>query len=259
VNHVVTPTAGLRVVIIDDDRATAQLIQSQLAAVGYTGELCLEPERAVEMVAELQPQVVTLDLLMKPVNGWEILLQLKNDPRTRHIPVIVVSVVDQPGMGISLGADEFLVKPVHKEALVKAVQRCLESRGAATPERPILVVDDDKATREIIAEMLKAQDYPVTTAADGAQARETVAKALPALVILDLMLPKVSGFELLAEWRASSRTADLPVFVLTSKDLTRDEEKYLRAQTESLLRKEQTWQEDLLKQLIRVLPQSTPA
>lgn len=244
-----------RIVIIEDDRTTAQLIQSQLAAAGYEAELCLEPQRALQMVAELQPQAVTLDLLMKPVNGWEILLELKNDMRTNHIPVIVVTVVDQPGMGITFGADEFLVKPVQKEALLGAVKRCLETRGGAAPARPILVVEDDRATREIIAELLSTQANPVTTAADGAQAREQVARSLPALVILDLLLPEVSGFELLAEWRSNPRTADLPVFVLTSKDLSREEEKYVRAHAESLLRKQQSWQEDLLKQLSRVMPQ----
>jgi len=119
----------------------------------------------------------------------------------------------------------------------------------------ILVVEDDTATREIIAELLTAQGYAVTTAADGAQGRNQVASSVPALVILDLVLPKFNGFELLADWRSNPRTADLPVFVLTSKDLSREEEKYLRAHAESLLRKQQSWQDDLLKQLSRVMPQ----
>jgi len=98
----------------------------------------------------------------------------------------------------------------------------------------------------------------VTTAADGAQARAQVAASLPELVILDLLLPEVSGFELLGEWRASPRTADLPVFVLTSKDLSREEQTYLRAHTESLLLKQQPWQEALVKQLERVMPPGMP-
>jgi len=247
--------AEQRIVVIEDDRATSQLIRTQLMAAGYAVEACLEPQRALQMVADLQPQAVTLDLLMKPVNGWEILLELKGDLRTKHIPVVVVTVVDQPGMGITLGADEFLVKPVQKEALLRAVQRCLAKRGGTLSARTILAVEDDTGTREIIAELLTAQGYAVTTAADGAQAREQVANTLPALVILDLMLPHVSGFELLADWRSNPRTADLPVFVLTSKDLTRDEETYLRAHAESLLRKNQSWEGDLLKQVSRVMPQ----
>jgi CheY-like chemotaxis protein len=195
---------------------------------------------------------------MKPVNGWEVLSELKRDPRTAAIPVIVVSIVDQPSMGALLGADEYLVKPVDKAALLGALDRCLSRRAAPTPTRPILVVEDDTPTREFVTEMLTAQGYAVATAADGAEARAHVAASLPELVILDLILPKVSGFELLGEWRADPRTADLPVFVLTSKDLSQEEKSYLRAHAESLLHKQEPWQEALVKRLQRVMAQSQP-
>jgi CheY-like chemotaxis protein len=205
------------------------------------------------MIAEFRPDVITLDLLMKPSNGWEILLQIKRDPLTANIPVIVVSIVDQPAIATTLGADEYLVKPIDKASLLAAVRRCVASNRAAPLRRPILVVEDDTPTREIIAELLAAQRYPVITAEDGAQARAQVAAALPELVILDLIIPKVSGFELLAEWRANPRTADLPVFVLTNKDLDGQEEEYLRNHAESLFRKQQPWQQALTEQLRRVL------
>ena len=190
---------------------------------------------------------------MQPVHGLEILLQLKNDPRTSKIPVIVVTIVDQPGVGTALGADEYLIKPVDKATLLAAVERCLSSRGGAAPRRSILVVEDDVSTLEIIVELLKAYGYAVSTATDGAQARASVEKSLPELVILDLVLPKMSGFELLDEWRSNPRTADLSVFVLTSKDLTKEEERYLHAHAESLFRKHNAWQDPLIKQLERVI------
>src|SRR6267378_1946418 len=90
-----------------------------------------------------QPDAITLDLLMQPVHGLEVLLQLKNDPRTSKIPVIIVTIVDQPGVGSALGADEYLIKPVDKATLLAAVERCLKSRGGAAPARSILVVEDD--------------------------------------------------------------------------------------------------------------------
>lgn len=242
-----------KVLVIEDDRDSAQVIQSYLTSSGYESLSCEQPQNAAKMVAEFRPDVITLDLLMTPSNGWEVLLQLKRDPRTANIPVIVVSIVDQPAIATTLGADEYLVKPVDKESLLAAVRRCLASNRGAPSQRPILVVEDDTPTREVIAELLTAQGYPVTTADDGAQARAQVAAALPELVILDLILPKVSGFDLLAEWRANPRTADLPVFVLTSKDLNGQEEQYLRKHAESLFHKQQPWQQALTEQLQRVL------
>jgi signal transduction histidine kinase/DNA-binding response OmpR family regulator len=241
-----------KILIVEDDVATAHLIKAQLTSSGYQVISCGEPQRAHEMAAEVQPEAITLDLLMNPTSGWEILLRLKNDPRTSSIPVIVVTIVDSPTAGVALGADEYLVKPVDKAVLLAAVERCLELRGSSTPA-PILVVEDDLPTREIIAALLKTKGYLVTTAADGESARARVAASLPSLVILDLMLPKVSGFELLAEWRADRRTSELPIFVLTNKDLTAQERTYLNANAQSLLNKQESWQEALLRQLQRVV------
>ena len=241
-----------RILVIEDDRATAQLIHSQLSSAGYQVTLCEEPQKAVEIAAQLQPNAITLDIVMKPKNGWEILIQLKRDPRTAQIPLIVVSIVDQPSMGTLLGADEYLVKPVDKMTLLGAIERHVRSHPDIKPGRSILVVEDDAPTREFIAEMLTTHGFAVTTAADGAQARAQVAAALPELVILDMMLPEVSGFELLGEWRASLRTASLPVFVLTSKDLSQEEQGYLRTHAEALLRKQEPWRDALLRQLERI-------
>jgi len=215
--------------------------------------LCDHPQRALEMAAELQPSAVTLDILMKPVNGWEVLPNLKSDLRTSRIPVIVVTVVDQPTTGALLGADEYVVKPVDKATLLAAVERCLNQRGRIGRARPILVVEDDTPTREFVAELLSKNGYLVGTAADGAEARARVAASVPELVILDLILPEVSGFQLLAEWRMDSRTVDLPIFVLTSKDLTLEERDYIRKNTGALFQKQERWQEALIRQLQRAV------
>jgi signal transduction histidine kinase/DNA-binding response OmpR family regulator len=242
-----------RILIVEDDDLTVQLIKSHLTSAGYEVMVCSEPSRALAIAAALQPDAITLDLVMKPTSGWEILVQLKNQSSTANIPVIVISIVDQRAGGTWLGADEFLIKPVNKPVLLAAVERCLASHGGKAPSRPILVVEDDAAAREVIVEVLTSEGYAVITAADGAQARLLVATSLPELVILDLMLPKVSGFELIADWRSNPRTADLPVFVLSSKDLTPEEESYIRQQSEYLFRKQDSWQESLARQLRRVV------
>ena len=242
-----------KILVIEDDRDAVLLIQANLASAGYETIVCDRPQDAVKIVAEVKPDVITLDLLMKPSSGWEVLLKLKGNPQTTNIPIIVISIVDQPAIGTTFGADEYLVKPVDKASLLAAVRRCLGLKQGVASQRPILVVEDDTATREIVAELLTAQGYGVTTAKDGKEARAQMASSLPELVILDLVLPEVSGFELLAEWRSNPRTADLPVFVLTSKELTGEEEKYLRKHAESLFHKQQSWQQELSQQLQRVL------
>jgi PAS domain S-box-containing protein len=243
-----------RILVLEDDPAAEQIITTHLSSSGYEVAHCGKSQHAAAMAANLRPDAITLDLLMRPTNGWEVLLQLKSDPRTASIPVIVVTVVDQPAVGAILGADEYLVKPVQKQALLAAVDRCV--KGVTSPTRTILLVEDDGPTREVVTELLTGEGYDVRTAADGAEARASVATELPELVILDLMLPKVSGFELLSEWRTDPRTAELPVFVLTSKDLNREEEKYLRTNIEFLFRKEQPWRDALTKQLHRLVPQA---
>ncbi|MGH9731171.1 MAG: response regulator [Candidatus Acidiferrales bacterium] len=242
-----------RILVVEDDLAAAQLLQSHLAAAGYGVVLCGRPEQALEMAAELQPSAVTMDIMMKPVNGWELLSSLKSDPRTARVPVVMVTIVDQPATGSLLCADEFIVKPVEKAILLSAVQRCLNHRGRVGPARPILVVEDDTPTREFVAELLSKHGYVVSTAPDGAAARAQVAASLPELVVLDLILPEVSGFQLLAEWRLDSRTADLPVFVLTSKDLTAKEKDYIHANAGALFQKGEQWQDALLRQLQRAV------
>ncbi|HET6929977.1 MAG TPA: PAS domain S-box protein [Candidatus Acidoferrum sp.] len=249
-----SPRSIPRILVVEDDPAAGQLIQSQLASSGYEAVKCDQPERVTDLAAELMPDAITLDLIMKPVHGLEVLRRLKNDPRTALIPVIVVTIVDQPAIGTAFGADEYLLKPVEKTTLLAAVERCLQSRGGGAPKKNILVVEDDLPTLEMIVELLRAKGYDVSVATDGEQARVRVSQALPELVILDLLLPNVSGFELLHEWRSNPRTADLPVFVLTSKDLTKEEREYLRVHSESLFRKQDSWREPLIQQLGRVMP-----
>jgi PAS domain S-box-containing protein len=243
-----------RILVLEDDPVAAHLLETYLTSVGYEVLLCHDSGRALEIATEMQPQAITMDIVMKPVNGWELLSQLKSDPRTEKIPVIIVSIVDQPTTGALLGADEYIVKPVDKTTLLTAINSCMGRQGHSRQMRPILVVDDDAPTREFIAELLVKHGYAVGTAANAAEARVRVANSMPELVILDLVMPDVSGFQLLAEWRANVSTADLPVFVLTSKDLAMQELDYLCKHAGALSRKQESWQDALLRQLNRAVP-----
>jgi signal transduction histidine kinase/DNA-binding response OmpR family regulator len=247
-----------RILVIDDDYPAAQLLESQLSSVGYEVVLCEQPTRAVEMAASLQPAAITLDIVMKPVNGWDVLSSLKNDPRTKDIPVVVVTIVDQKSTGALLGANEYIVKPVDRVALLAAVERCLRPHRQEGKPHPILVVEDDPPTREFIAEVLCRQGYVVTVAADGSQAHAQLRAALPDAVVLDLILPDISGLQLLAEWRANPRTADVPVLVLTSKDLTPDEKNYLRQNAEAFFNKQDDWEGSLIRSMQRAAPLPVP-
>ena len=247
-----------KILVVEDDAVSADLIQSHLTSSGYEVVVCKNSQFAVAMAAELQPRAITLDILMTPVTGWDLLVKLRNDARTAEIPIIVVTIVDQRSLGTTLGADEYLVKPVERASLLAAVERCMGSRRRSAPNNDVLVVEDDPQTREVLSEMLTEQGYQVSTAEDGAQARDKIARALPALVILDLILPKMSGFQLLSEWRSALRTAEMPVFVLTNKDLSSEEESYLRAHAQSLVKKQVYWKDTLLVQIRRVMEQGRP-
>jgi signal transduction histidine kinase/CheY-like chemotaxis protein len=249
------PNSLAKILVVEDDASAAYLLESQLSSAGYRVAVCKDPQRAVEMAVEVQPDVITLDVVMLPLNGWDVLSKLKSDPRTANIRVVMVTVMDQRNTGLLLGADEYIVKPVDKSVLLGAVERCLNhGNSAASSSRSILVVEDDSPTREFIVELLSNHGYAVTSAADGVHARVRVKTHQPHLVILDLNLPEVSGFGLIAEWRKSADTAALPIIVLTNKDLTNDEREYLRTNTEALLSKHDPWRKELLRQVRQATP-----
>ena len=204
------------------------LLETQLVSAGYGSRCAPEPQRAVEMAAELQPAAVTMDIIMKPINGWQILTALKSDPRTAQIPVIVVTIVDQPSTGALLGADEYIVKPVEKAGSIIRRGPLLERSRRARTQNQSWSWKIIRPRASLLPSLSCSADTSWTSRPMEQRLARESPEGLPELVILDLILPDVSGFELLAEWRGNSSTADLPVFVLTSKDLTPRKENYLQ-------------------------------
>jgi PAS domain S-box-containing protein len=245
--------AHQRILVIEDDPAAARLISAQLQTAGYVVEACLRSQDALLAAVERQPDLITLDVIMAPINGWQLLLQLKQHPATRHIPVVLLTIVDQPAMGLTLGASEYLVKPVEREALLSAVARCLGANAGG--KRRVLLVEDDPHLGEFVRESLQEAGYDVGWAQTVGDARRLAAEQSPALVVLDLILPDASGFQLLGEWRAQPELHHVPVVVLTGKELSSGESAYLSGHTSLVFQKQRPWQQELLAEIRRLIPE----
>jgi len=176
---------------------------------------------------------------------------LKKTPVTASIAVIVVTVVDEPKVGLALGAAEYLLKPVDKEVLLEAVRRYIGpgSNGPAT----VLVVDDEADTRELLKEMLESDHYITVLAANGKEALEALAQGSVSAVLLDLVMPEMDGFELLLRMKEDFALRNIPVLVLTAKDLTDEEIEMLHHETIGLLKKRREWKKQLLGDLRRAV------
>jgi signal transduction histidine kinase/CheY-like chemotaxis protein/HAMP domain-containing protein len=221
-----------RVLVIDDDPVAREMIGVQLAH-GYQVFKLSDSRLALEKAREHRPDVIILDIMMPHQDGWEVLKLLKADPETKDIPVVVCSILREQNMALTLQADEYLAKPVDREELRRAVEQF------APPGGKVLAVDDDPDALEIVRRMLGGMAYRVTTAPDGRMGLAAVQDQSPDVVVLDLMMPGLSGFEVLAALRADPRTANIPVVIVTAKDLTIEEQLQLQAEAATLLQKGQ--------------------
>jgi CheY-like chemotaxis protein len=176
-------------------------------------------------VRRLNPAGVVLDILLPGIDGWDVLAQLKADPETAAIPVVVVSMLDERGRGFALGATEYLVKPVGKEQLLAALYR-----AAAMPEqkRTVVAIDDDPLAVELVRASLQPEGWTVLGAATGQEGLALIKDHQPAAVLLDLLMPGMDGFEVVEALRADPETKSVPVVILTSKSMTRQDKERLQ-------------------------------
>ena len=256
-----TPAAGpvpgqvpvaVPVLVIDDDPAVLDLMTRFLQREGFAVRTAPDGETGLRLAAELRPSAILLDILMPHVDGWAVLSRLKADPALSSIPVVVVSFVDERGLGYSLGAADYLVKPVEWDHLKRSLDALApEGRG------DVLVVDDDEDTRDRLHAMLTRAGWSVQTAADGRTALQKVAAARPAVILLDLMMPGMDGFAVLKELRNSPDWAGIPVLVVTAMDMTRADRERLGPQA-ALIRKDSADMRDLLAEVRRAAGQAPP-
>lgn len=227
-------TPGKKILIVDDDRSVHDVLRQTLTKEGYSLLHAYDGEEALKMVREAKPDVITLDVMMPKVDGWSVLGQLKSDAELSRIPVIMLTVVDERTMGYSLGASEYMTKPVNRKRLIELVERF----ASMSPEQIILVVDDDPDVRAVVRATTEKTGLQTAEASNGKEALDWLNRnPLPALVLLDLMMPVMDGFEFLDRIRSNPATASLPVVVLTAKDLTEAERRTVNERTLLVLSK----------------------
>jgi signal transduction histidine kinase/CheY-like chemotaxis protein len=237
-SSLVAPSAPFSppVLVVEDDPDIAAVLRTYLESDGYTVEVASDGHQAIQAAREHRPFAITLDISLPKLDGWSVLNALKREPATADIPVIVVSIVDNKDFGMVLGATEYLVKPIDHERL-RGILRELGPAPQAG-DATILVVDDDPAVCDVLGSSLSSDGWRVLTAGDGEAALEAVAAEHPRAIVLDLMMPRVDGFDVLQSIRANPQTRDLPVIVVTAKDLTEHDRERLGGAAQRVLTKQ---------------------
>ncbi|WP_110514397.1 ATP-binding response regulator [Herpetosiphon llansteffanensis] len=241
--------ASIEIVVIDDNPDAHETFRVMLESGGYRVHSVLDSRLAISTIKQIEPRLIITDVQMPNLDGWELLAQIKNDPTIAHIPIVVCSVVDQGTIGLVLGARKHIVKPVREEVLLAIVQECVE------PTAEILVVDDNPDARQVIQHILAARDYAMSEAADGVEALTLIAQSKPDLVILDLMMPNMDGFEVLEALRNNPNYADIPVIIVSAKDLDQQEHDWLRTRAQGVIAKRQLSEEEFLRRINEIFNQ----
>ena len=244
------------VLIIDDEQNARDLLERGLAKEGFTVITAKGGEEGVRMVQERQPDVITLDVLMPGMDGWAVLKALKAEDSTRDIPVIMISMVDDKDMGYALGATDFLSKPFDREKLSALLKRyAVHARTSS-----VLVVEDDPAMREMARRTMEQEHWKVFEAENGKVGLDQLARHEVDLILLDLMMPEMDGFEFVTELRKNEKWRVVPVVVVTAKDLTPDDRIRLDGHVKKVFQKGTFSREDLAREIRQVVAtKATPA
>ena len=242
------------VLVIDDDATARELISDHLKAGGFSVVTAAGGVEGIKLAKELQPTAITLDVMMPDLDGWSVLAALRQNPELADIPVIMVSIVDDKRRGIALGAAGYLTKPIDRERLLQLVRRF----QAPTRATRVLMVEDDASQRERMLGWLERPHWIVREAANGREALDLLREEKPDVILLDLMMPEMDGFEVVAALQGDKDWRDIPVIVITSLDLDAKDRERLNSGVQSVLVKEKFRPEDLVER-IRQLSQIAPA
>jgi adenylate cyclase len=243
------PGGGRVVLAIDDDPDVILLLKENLADAGYRVVGASNCADGLRLARELKPSAITLDIVMPETDGWQVLHGLKADPATREIPVLLLSVVDQKDLGYRLGAADYLLKPFERDDLLAALHR------VAPRCRSLLVVDDDPHVADLVRQSLEDEPYQIDAAADGLAALEAIGQRRPDVILLDLLMPRMDGFEVIASLQQDPERRDIPVIVLTAKTLTPQERRSLKEHALAVIQKGALDRDALMAELKQILPE----
>src|SRR5215831_6454193 len=229
------------VLVVDDDPTVLSLLAKILEKEGYRVISARNGVEALALAREHRPQAITLDVLMPRMDGWGTLKELKADAELRDIPVIMVTMLDERGMAIPLGAADYMTKPVDRQRLTAILRDHCGGSGTS-----VLVVEDDLPSREALCRSLASMGYTAHAAVNGRSGLDWLAHhPAPSLILLDLMMPEMDGFEFLRELRQRPAFADVPVIVVTAKELSAEDIRILSGQTERIIAKDQAYLTEL--------------
>ena len=246
-------TDARTVLLVEDDEHSIELLSLYLQDSGFDVVVARSGEEGLAVARRLRPQGIVLDILLPGLDGWEFLARSKVDPAIAEIPVIIVSMVDERGRGLALGAADYLVKPIARGDLLGAL-----SRVTGASQATVLTIDDDPMALELANAVLEPAGYMVLTARTGSNGVALARSAQPDVILLDLVMPEVDGFAVVEQLRADPRTSSIPIVVLTSKTLTTEDERRLRGRIASLARKGELDRHALLELLDRCILVKAP-
>jgi CheY-like chemotaxis protein len=224
------------VLVVEDNPQAVDLLTLYLEGDGFNVTVAPDGEAGLARARQAQPVAIVLDILLPRLDGWDFLALAKADPAISHIPIVIVSMLDERGRGFALGAADYLVKPVDREALLATLRRVTGLAIGGGGAR-ILAIDDDPMALELIEAVLRPEGYTVLKATSGSDGIRVARQEQPGLVILDLLMPEVDGFMVVERLRADPATADIPIVILTSRSMATEEKDRLNGQISYLAHK----------------------
>lgn len=223
-----------KIMVVDDDPVARDLLRRHLEKDGYNVKTVSDGAEVFDLAKQWQPDIITLDVLMANVDGWTVLSKVKNDESISHIPVIMVSIIDEKKMGYTLGAADYISKPVQQHTLRDVVAKHIPE---SLSQFQLLIIDDDEATRSVVRHTFEKLQCTVSEAVNGQAGWEQIEQRIPDIILLDLMMPEVDGFEFLERVKRTPEWKDIPVIVLTAKTLTKEDYARLQGRVEKIYEK----------------------